>query len=372
MGYPHWPLVKGLAKLHNRGFPIPKFLCKWELEVAAMEKYVNETIDGVIAQRIRDGAKTKYSVTSGKEQASPKAGSPSPKVSSPKGGSSPGRSPKRNSSLLDETKRLDAVEMFMNVEPPLSAVELRDVVKGLILGGRDTTGVSIMWTLYEISKNPNVEARLWQECKDMPTDDPVAFYEATRKSKFLDAVIRETIRLYSPVPLDAKKAAKDDVMPDGTFVGEGWVVVYAPYVMARDKEQWGPDAAEWKPSRWMEGELAVKEPSPFVYSAFQAGPRICLGKRSRPSGGKVMCSIVDEGRCKVALMAWCSCPVLQDGYDVGHRSECGTPHEGGFRRRQQDAIRTDKDDHFHANSGIWMTSQDHFQTNGVWMTSQDV
>merc|ERR1711939_955346 len=91
-------------------------------------------------------------------------------------------------------------------------------------------------------------------------------------------IVRETIRLYSPVPLDAKKAAADDVMPDGTFVGKGWVVVYSPYVMARDTELWGPDASEWKPSRWLDGELAKHEPSPFVYSAFQAGPRICLGK----------------------------------------------------------------------------------------------
>merc|ERR1711907_929933 len=43
-------------------------------------------------------------------------------------------------------------------------------------------------------------------------------------------------------------------------------------------ELWGPDASEWRPSRWLEGVLATKEPSPFVYSGFQAGPRICLGK----------------------------------------------------------------------------------------------
>jgi hypothetical protein len=270
-------MLKALAQLRDHGLPIPRAICRWESENLEMERYVNETIDGVIAQRIRDGAKTKHSVLSGREAASPKAASP--KAASPRGASSPGRSPnRRNSSQADATKRLDAVEMFMNTEPPMTPLELRDVVKGLILGGRDTTGVSIMWALYEISKNPDVEARLYQECKDLPIDDPVAFYDAIRKAKYIDAVIRETIRLYSPVPLDAKKAAADDVMPDGTFVGKGWVVVYSPYAMARDTEFWGPDASEWRPSRWMQGELATKEPSPFVYTMFQAGPRICLGK----------------------------------------------------------------------------------------------
>merc|ERR1719238_1834232 len=56
--YPHWPLVKALAQLRDRGFPIPRFLCKWECEMLEMERYVNETIDDIIAQRIRDGAKT--------------------------------------------------------------------------------------------------------------------------------------------------------------------------------------------------------------------------------------------------------------------------------------------------------------------------
>lgn len=135
-----------------------------------------------------------------------------------------------------------------------------------------------MWALYEISKHPEVEARLYEECRDLNIEDPIVFYDAIKKSKYIDAVIRETIRLYAPVPLDAKKALKDDVMPDGTFVGESWVVVYSPYVMARDKEYWGEDAAEWNPDRWFKGELANKEPSTFVYSMFQAGPRICLGK----------------------------------------------------------------------------------------------
>jgi len=269
--HPEWKLQKALAKLTRKGLPLG-FLCRSEVEVAEMEEYVNKTIDEVIQVRLKDGAATKYSVLAG-ETASPG----SKPVASPR---SPGRgSPsRRNSSKGDENKRLDAVELFMNVEPPMSLLELREVVKGLILGGRDTTGVSIMWTFYELGCNPEIEKKLRDEVRALPMDSPPEFHDALKKAKYLDAVIRETIRLHSPVPIDAKKAANDDVLPDGTFVGKGYIVTYAPYVMARDEEFWGPDADKWRPERWFEGDLAVKEPSPFVYSMFQAGPRICLGK----------------------------------------------------------------------------------------------
>lgn len=135
-----------------------------------------------------------------------------------------------------------------------------------------------MWTLFELGKNPEIRRKLEVECQSLPAEDPLAFYAALKGCKYVDAVVRETIRLHTPVPLDARKAAKDDVFPDGTFCGKGWVVTFAPYVMARDKEMWGEDAESWRPERWFEGELAKKEPSPFVYSMFQAGPRICLGK----------------------------------------------------------------------------------------------
>jgi len=277
--HPEYVAQKALAGLARKGLPVG-FLCKQEMRIYEMDKYVNECIDEVIAERIRNGPMTKHAVAAEQEAQAAEGSPSSPTASSPKG-SSPKGSPKasrRNSSSTDETKRLDAVELFMSVKPPMSPRELRDVVKGLILGGRDTTGVTIMWTFYEIGCNKDVEAKLMEEVKDLPVDDPVAFYNALKGCKLIDAVVRETIRLHSPVPIDAKKAVNDDVLPDGTFVGAGWIVTYSPYVMARDTELWGPDAEVWRPARWFEGSLAKGEPSPFVYPFFQAGPRICLGK----------------------------------------------------------------------------------------------
>ena len=45
--------------------------------------------------------------------------------------------------------------------------------------------------------------------------------------------------------------------------------------MGRTENIWGLDCREYRPERWLEME---KQPSPFDYPVFHAGPRVCLGK----------------------------------------------------------------------------------------------
>lgn len=45
--------------------------------------------------------------------------------------------------------------------------------------------------------------------------------------------------------------------------------------MGRSPAVWGADAAEFKPERWLDGS---PRPSPFVFPAFNAGPRTCPGQ----------------------------------------------------------------------------------------------
>ena len=70
-------------------------------------------------------------------------------------------------------------------------------------------------------------------------------------------------------------AIDDDVLPDGTHIPAGTWLVYSAYVMGRLEHLWGKDCLEYRPERLRE----LKErPSPFLFPAFQAGPRTCLGQ----------------------------------------------------------------------------------------------
>ena len=72
-------------------------------------------------------------------------------------------------------------------------------------------------------------------------------------------------------------AVEDDVLPDGTVVYKGDVVVWLPYAMGRSKQIWGEDAEEFKPERWITAEGELRREAASKWPAFHAGPRICLG-----------------------------------------------------------------------------------------------
>lgn len=70
---------------------------------------------------------------------------------------------------------------------------------------------------------------------------------------------------------------EDDVFPDGTAVKKGTKVIYAIYAMGRMEAIWGKDCREFKPERWLRDGRYTSE-SAYKFTAFNGGPRLCLGK----------------------------------------------------------------------------------------------
>ncbi|VAH57089.1 unnamed protein product [Triticum turgidum subsp. durum] len=102
--------------------------------------------------------------------------------------------------------------------------------------------------------------------------------DAISSMHYLHATLTETLRLYPAVPTDVKCCFSDDTLPDGHTVRRGDMVNYLPYAMGRMKFLWGDDAEEFRPERWLDDEGVFVPKSPYKFTAFQAGPRICLGK----------------------------------------------------------------------------------------------
>ncbi|XVE85835.1 hypothetical protein DITRI_Ditri17bG0123300 [Diplodiscus trichospermus] len=198
------------------------------------------------------------------------------------------------------------IELSEDPEGNLTDKSLRDVVLNFVIAGRDTTATTLTWAIYMIMSHDHVAQKLYSELKDfeerqareenislLPFDleDHESFnrraaqfagllnYDSLGKLHYLHAVVTETLRLYPAVPQDPKGILEDDVLPDGTKVKAGGMVTYVPYSMGRMEYNWSPDAASFRPERWFK-EGYFHNASPFKFTAFQAGPRICLGKDS--------------------------------------------------------------------------------------------
>mmetsp|Transcript_60048 Transcript_60048/g.140369 ORF Transcript_60048/g.140369 Transcript_60048/m.140369 type:complete len:500 (+) Transcript_60048:60-1559(+) len=175
---------------------------------------------------------------------------------------------------LDTSAGDSFVGLFMKKEPNLSDEFLADLVLNFLIAGRDTTAQAMSWCLYNIMQHPEVEVKILEELEAVCHGNPLQ-YDQLGQLTYLDAVLREALRLHPSVPLDAKFTQAADTLPDGTYVPRGAMVMYNSYSMGRSQAIWGPDASSFKPERWLNG----KPRSPYENPVFHGGPRECLGKR---------------------------------------------------------------------------------------------
>ncbi|XP_060208688.1 cytochrome P450 704C1-like isoform X3 [Lycium barbarum] len=178
---------------------------------------------------------------------------------------------------------------------------LRDILINFMGGGKDTTGTTLSWFILMLCRYPVVQEKLAEEIKEatnMKGSTTISDFaanlkeEAIDKMPYLHAVLSETIRLYPAIPVNAKVCLEDDVFPDGFNVKKGDMVAYPPYAMGRMKYLWGNDAQEFRPERWLDENGSFKQESPFKFTAFQAGPRICIGKEFAYRSMKITAAVL--------------------------------------------------------------------------------
>ncbi|KAK5050945.1 hypothetical protein LTR84_003504 [Exophiala bonariae] len=164
-----------------------------------------------------------------------------------------------------------------------NTTELRDQILNVLLAGRDTTACCLSWTFWLLVRHPEVMSKLRQEIVVGMKGFETPTREAIRKMPFLSCVIKESLRLYPPVPLNQRQAKKTTLLPTGggpdgrhpILVREGEMVVFSQYVNSRVKSIYGPKANQFRPERWQGGELSKIG---WAYSPFHGGPRQCLGE----------------------------------------------------------------------------------------------
>ncbi|KAJ3966774.1 cytochrome P450 [Lentinula raphanica] len=199
-------------------------------------------------------------------------------------------------------------------EDRLQDTEVIGQMNTLIFAAMDTTSSAMARLLHLLSQRPEVQNKLRQElieAKSRNGGQDFTYKELT-DLPYLDAVYRETLRLYSPVSIVSRVARKDAVIPlhkpiiglDGTkmqevAIPEGTTIFISILNSNRNPDLWGQDANEWKPERWLSplpGELADAR-IPGVYShlmTFIGGGRSCIGFKFSQLEMKVVISTLVE------------------------------------------------------------------------------
>ncbi|XP_004518433.1 cytochrome P450 4d2 isoform X2 [Ceratitis capitata] len=172
---------------------------------------------------------------------------------------------------------LDVLLQATHDGTPLSNDDIREEVDTFMFEGHDTTTSGISFCLYLISRHPDVQQKLVEEINDViGTDKTRAItLHDLQELKYLESVIKESLRLYPPVPVIGRETTEDTQL--GDIVIPAKTNISIPFFMVlRDPEHF-PEPDAFKPERFVVD--SGNKMNPFSYAPFSAGPRNCIGQK---------------------------------------------------------------------------------------------
>lgn len=190
--------------------------------------------------------------------------------------------------------------------------ELMDEAVTLLFAGQDTSAATLSWTLHLLSLNPASQERLVKELEEHLKNDtkekitqPYISKNTALKMPYLDAVIKESMRLYPVAPFVVRKLPLDLSIPDEsknpksciTIPKDTFACVWI-YSLHRNPKLWHKPN-EFIPDRWINPELQNLDEGQKTGSfiPFASGPRNCVGQPLAQIILKIMLArIIQENR----------------------------------------------------------------------------
>jgi hypothetical protein len=163
----------------------------------------------------------------------------------------------------------------------LDGLDIASEAADHFLAGIDTTSDTIMFVIWALSRPEyrKYQEKLIEEVDSIPEDacneDGNPTVEAADKLPYLHAVIKEALRLFSPLPASEPRSLPNDTTIDGYLIPAGTVVAMSPYTLHRNADVF-PDPLGFKPERWL-GECGDLTEMKKWFWAFSSGGRMCIG-----------------------------------------------------------------------------------------------
>ena len=167
----------------------------------------------------------------------------------------------------------DLLSMFVNGPDengqPLPDDRLTGHIMTLYASSFSSSVASLIWSLFLLMQHPDIAHDLCDELDASgidPLTDPMKLLELP----LLDRVLKECMRLFTPVPYQVRRVAQP-IQVGNVMLQESNKVLIGSWATNRMASTY-TDAERFKPDRWLTEEIG-----PFDYLTFSAGPRRCVG-----------------------------------------------------------------------------------------------
>ena len=185
----------------------------------------------------------------------------------------------------DATSERDMLDQYIEIKNADSNVTRESIFAYMsinVLAGADTTAVTLRATTYFLARNQRAQDTLHQALKGL--EIPIS-WKACLGVPYLDAVIKETIRLHPAIATNLERIVPEEglKLPDGRVLPKGTTVGMNSYVVQTDEAVFGSKPEEFVPERWLRADGEEEQ----VFSArlskmkdselaFGTGKRVCM------------------------------------------------------------------------------------------------
>lgn len=177
-----------------------------------------------------------------------------------------------------DKRHLDFLDILITAKDEkgagLTDQEIRDEVDTFMFAGHDTTSSVIMWVLNSLAKYPDMQKRVREDVQAVLQGRDRLQIEDLAKLNYTTCFIKESMRMYTPVPAISRKLS-EPVTLEGVKFPSGTVIDLHPHLLHHHPDVW-VDHAKFDPERFSPDNIAKKDP--FAFIPFSAGQRNCIGQ----------------------------------------------------------------------------------------------
>ncbi|CAB3406687.1 unnamed protein product [Caenorhabditis bovis] len=187
----------------------------------------------------------------------------------------------RAKALVEMDYKLDGRRAFLDLlldmahSGQMDREDIQAEVDTFMFEGHDTTSTGLMWALHLIGNHPNVMKKIQAEIDEVVGGDDDVTPEHLARLKYLECVLKESLRIRPSVPLIMRELSSDQMI-GGFNIPKGTTLLINQYLVHRDPNQW-KDPEVFDPERFLPENSAGRKP--FAFIPFSAGGRNCIGQR---------------------------------------------------------------------------------------------
>ncbi|XP_037028826.1 cytochrome P450 4d2-like [Bradysia coprophila] len=155
-----------------------------------------------------------------------------------------------------------------------------DQVNTLTFNGRNSSPVAIAFVLYALGQHKDIQEKVFKEIKNVFGSDKNESITSQQLQDltYLDWVIKETMRLYPPIPAIARYIEEDICLDDGRIIPADSSLALTLFVAFRNPSIF-PEPNEFIPDRFDPNGGVSSTIDPMAFIPFSSGPRNCIGQK---------------------------------------------------------------------------------------------